>query len=635
MKSIAVLVVSLGLCGCAERAQEPVRQDTQPAAAKRSAPVRQAFFGDLHLHTTYSFDAWGMMGARTTPDEAYRFAKGESVTYLGRSIQRREPLDFMAVTDHSEFLGVLNQLDLKDSELGRTELGRKFMNDPKSAFTALVRAMGAGQQVEGLDSAPYLRSTWDRIIEAANTHYVPGRFTTFIGYEWTSMLEGKYNLHRNVIFSADRAPLPFTALDSQDPERLWDYLEKLREQGTEVIAVPHNSNASGGLMFDWVDSSGKPIDEAYARRRAQNEPLMEIAQVKGQSETVPELSSNDELADFEVMDRLMTVPQKSEPRGSYARDALGRGLVIAGRTGANPYKLGFVGGTDIHNGLSTSAEADFAGGNGGTVPDMLPAREEARRRISPSAPMDMLSGKVPDANQAAPFPVYSGALTGVWAEENTRPSIYAALRRKETFGTSGTRLQVRLFGGWSYTRALLNDRDWLAAAYDAGVPMGGDLPVRPTTAAAPSFVVHAAKDPNGANLDRLQIVKVWLEGDAYREQVFDVAASDGRAIDARTGRVPPLANTVDLKTATYRNTVGAAQLSAVWTDPAFDAATPALYYLRAIEIHTPRWTTLLAVARDLPIPQDKPPTLQERAWSSPIWYTPNAGAAATTATARE
>ena len=601
---------------------------------------RHAFFGDLHLHTSYSFDAWAF-GTKTTPDEAYRFAKGKTIDYLGKQIRRPDgPLDFMAVTDHSEYIGVLRDADDPNSALSKTPAGQQFRKNPWQGFLAVYHAFSRPGGIGGFDAAASLKGAWERYVKAANDNYEPGKFTTFIGYEWSSMPQGRYNLHRNVIFSGDRAPSPFSSLDSQRPEDLWTYLERVRATGSDVIAIPHNANASGGLMFDWVNSDAKPIDEAYAQRRISNEPLTEIYQTKGSSETVPELSAADEFSNFEVMDKLLIAPVKSAAHGSYVREAEGRGLVLQEKLGVNPYKLGFVGGSDIHNGLSTSAENSFAGGFKGNDPDVtLPERDEARKSLEPQPPLSLgdNDGQLTTAMQPTvkipnlpynpdkftdPTMFGSAGLTGVWAEENTRPSIFAALRRKETFATSGTRMRIRFFGSWNYRRSLAADQNWVDAAYRQGVPMGSDLPARPGDAHAPSFVVWATKDPNGANLDRVQIIKVWSENGDYHEKIFDVALSGGRKVDPTTGHAPPVGNTVDLNTATYKNSIGAVQLAAYWQDPEFDPAKPAVYYSRALEIPTPRWTTYLAVKRHLPLPDNGRATLQERAWASPIWYTP-------------
>jgi hypothetical protein len=480
----------------------------------------------------------------------------------------------------------------------------------------VVKLMTSGTELPGFDAHKPAATAWQHEIDAANSQYEPGKFTTFIAYEWSAMPEGKYNLHRNVFFGGDRAPAPFSSIQSRHPEDLWTWLEAQRKQGYDVLAISHNANASGGLMFGEKDSNGRPIDEAYALRRALNEPLNEISQVKGSSETHPVLSPNDEFAGFEIFDRLLVGGAHSEEHGSYAREALGKGLEIAARVGANPYKFGFNGGSDLHDGLSTSAENAYGGSNNGIDPNQtLPTAEEVKKAFEG------------DSTGGTKFELVrtgSGNLTGVWAEQNTRESIFAALHRKETFATSGTRIKLHFFGGWRYKQGLTKAARWDQQAYAQGVAMGGDLPAKPAKARAPSFVVWALKDPNGANLDRAQIVKVWLGKDgAYAEKVFNIALSDGRVADPVTGRAPAVGNTVDLKTATYKNDIGATEFATVWQDPRFDSSVPAVYYLRVIEIPTPRWSTILALKRGLPLPKEVEPTLQERGWSSPIWYTPS------------
>jgi hypothetical protein len=443
------------------------------------------------------------------------------------------------------------------------------------------------------------------------------------------MAEGKYNLHRNVFFNSDHAPLPFTSADSSKPEDLWTYLEKVRGQGIDVLAIPHNGNVSGGLMYDWNDSSGRPIDEQYAQRRALNEPLTEITQNKGTSDTVPELSPTDEFANFEIFDHLLTYPNvKSNPNGSYIRQAFGRGLVIESKVGVNPYKYGVVGATDIHNGLSTSEESAFASFPFGIDPKtMLPRGEEAKialgiKKVPAVLDMDAVVNHLPPTTEDT-LMFSSGGVTGVWAEQNSRNAIFAALKRKETFATSGTRIRVRLFGGWNYDAKMIEDGGWVGKAYAEGVPMGSDLPAKPASATAPKFVVQAVKDPDGANLDRIQIIKLWLDGGSYKEKLFDVALSGNRKDNPKTGKAPSVGNTVNLKTGGYRNTIGASVLTAVWQDPEFDASKPAVYYARTLEIPTPRWSTLLAVKNHLPIPKSVAATIQERAWTSPVWFTPS------------
>lgn len=599
----------------------PLLAQTNSASAIPFNAEREAYYGDLHLHTSYSFDAYVLFGATVDPDTAYRFARGEPVQALGTTVKRTEPLDFLAVTDHSENIGVFNTLDDPNSPLSRSELGQQLKTDPIKAFFKLISG-GLRANVEG--AAEITKSAWRREVEAANRNYQPGVFTTFIGYEWTSMPDGQ-NLHRNVIFRGNDAPNPFTSVDSAKPEDLWAFLDKARAEGHEALAIPHNSNASNGLMFDWNDSNGRPIDQAYAEARATNEPLLEISQNKGNSETHPVLSPNDEFAGFEFYDHLLTsTDKKSKPEGSYARDALGRGIEIAQRTqGANPYKYGIIGATDFHNGLSTSAENAYVGTYGGADPKQLKAAlvdaDSFQKRFA----------SVGSSFKSNYYETGSGNLTGVWAERNTRESIYDAFRRKETFATSGSRLKFRFFGGWDFERDLVKNRGWVKSAYAKGVPMGGDLPAKPAQGkfAAPKFAAWGLKDPNGANLDRLQVVKVWLQNGKHVEKVYNIALSGKRAVNEYTGEAPAVGNTVDLKTGAYTNSIGATELATVWQDPDFDPRLPAVYYLRVLEIPTPRWSTLVAVQRGLPLPADVPATIQERGWSSPIWYVPPKGLA--------
>jgi hypothetical protein len=602
---------------------------------------RRAYFGEMHLHTTMSFDAW-TFGTKVTPDQAYKFGRGETVMVPIEQVnieqrmkateavpaKRAWPLDFMAVTDHSEAMGVLNQFDDPNNPLAKSPVGQKILKDPSIAFYMVARAKADGKPLPGMNAAQATAHAWDVEMKAANDNYEPGKFTTFIAYEWTSMAEGKYNLHRNVFFNSDHAPMPFTSADSGKPEDLWSYLEKVRTQGIDVLAIPHNGNVSGGLMYDWNDSNGRPIDEQYAQRRALNEPLTEITQTKGTSDTMPALSPTDEFANFEIFDHLLTWPGiKSNPNGSYIRQAFGRGLVIQSRIGVNPYKYGLVGASDIHNGLSASDEDAFASGISGLDPHtMLPKGDAAKRALgiikTPAVlDMDAVVNHAPQTIESTLM--FSGAgITGVWAEENNRNAIFAALKRKETFATTGTRIRVRMFAGWTFDSKMTESGNWVGKAYAEGVPMGSDLPAKPATANAPRFILQAVKDPDGANLDRIQIIKLWLEGGDYKEKLFDVALSGNRKDSPKTGHAPLVGNTVNLKTGAFKNTIGAAVLTAVWQDPEFDSTKPAVYYARTLEIPTPRWSTLLAIKNRLPIPKSVSATIQERAWTSPIWFTP-------------
>jgi hypothetical protein len=392
--------------------------------AERVDPAsRQAFFGDLHLHTSFSYDAWGFGPYRLTPDDAYRFARGEAVDFLGKPVRRDVPLDFMAVTDHSEYMGMFNQLDDPNNPLSKDPNTKAYRDNPSKAFFSYFYHMFKGRPVYPLNHEQAMRDSWARTIAAANANYRPGRFTTFIGYEWTSMPGGENNLHRNVIFKGDNAPKPFTSVDSDRPEDLWSYLERARRSGQEVLAIPHNSNASNGLMFDWVDSDRRPIDEVYAQRRATNEPLAEIQQIKGGSETTPELSPQDEFANFELWDTLLTTPRRSAPNGSYLRDGLGRGLVIQARAGKNPYRYGFAGASDLHNALSASNENAFGGFDTFDPESNMPDAEAVRKAFTPQRSLDFMQERETDVMQDSTR-WSSGALTGVWAEQNSRDSIF-------------------------------------------------------------------------------------------------------------------------------------------------------------------------------------------------------------------
>ncbi|MBV9994776.1 MAG: DUF3604 domain-containing protein [Caulobacteraceae bacterium] len=619
MLKVAALATAsaLALVWLAATEFRPAPLRAQPSAAPPAPPrnpERNAYWGDLHLHTELSSDAFVLMGTRVGPEDAYRFASGETIAYLGAPIRRRWPLDFLAVTDHSEKLGVVQRTVEGGGALGDAStvaaLQRgsvKSAPAQKALFEALDRPANRPYRDQAMADA------WEREKAAANRYYRPGRFTTFLAYEYTAMKDGA-NLHRNVIFRGD-APAPFTSDDSADPADLWRYLQKIRAEGFEALAISHNANASNGLMFDWTTLDGRPIDRAAAALRIANEPLTEIAQNKGQSETVPELSANDEFANYEVFEQLLISPTKSNPGGSYVRDALSRGMLIQQRVGVNPYKLGFVGDSDFHSGLSTSSQADYAGeigraNLGGGKPDDFRARAALGQTDNPDA-----------FHGFAQVITTAGGITGVWAESNTREDIYAALRRRETFATSGDRIRVRFFGGWSLPSDLFSRPDWVKQAYALGVPMGSDLPLA-NRQAAPRFAIEAVKDPDAANLDRVQVIKVWVDHGHRHEQVFDVAWAGGRRLDPKTGKLQPIGDTVDLKTGQVSNTIGTAQLQTIWTDPSFKPGEQAAYYVRVLEIPTARWSTLLAIEHKLPFARGVPLTEQQRAWSSPIWYAP-------------
>jgi hypothetical protein len=623
MKRSVVSLITLGqlwsLAGCSNTPQTPAPASTaatppQSTPARPAAnPLRNAYFGDLHLHTGLSFDAY-ILRTNTRPNDSYAYAKGQPVNYLGNTEQRKTPLDFLAVTDHAEYLGALPLTADPNSPLSKTEWAGVNADDPKvsaAAFSKIIVGILSGKPNSELNDPAIAKSGWLQLIDAAEKNYEPGKFTTFIGFEWTSapLAEGKkpQNLHRCIIFRGNKVPATvFSTFDSLDPEQLWTYLENARKTGDDVIAMPHNGNASNGLMFDTKTLTGKPITRDYAERRIANEPLAEIAQGKGQSETHPLLSPNDEFARFELFETLVGYPAKANfMKGSYLRQAYGVGQELQEKIGANPFKYGIQASTDFHSGISSTEEDNYPGshGNQDHDPKLVLTQTES------------ITGE-------PPITVSAAGLTGAWAEENTRESIFSAFKRKETFGTSGNRIQVRLFGSWNYPGDLMGQADWVKAAYAGGVPMGSDLPARAAGAKAPMFAVYALKDPRMGNLDRIQIVKVWTKNGKSHEKIFDVTWSGDRKPDPKTGKVPAVGNTVDLKTATYTNTIGAIQLSALWQDPEFDPDSYVTYYARVLEIPTPRWSTIWAVKYNLPLNDKMGNTIQERAWTSPIWYSP-------------
>lgn len=587
--------------------EKKVRAIDHAKAAKYAPanPLRNAYYGDLHLHTALSFDA-SAFGTRILPDASYKYAKGDSVVFMGKKIKRNGTLDFLAVTDHSEYMGVFNDMVVNDNAyLANTEYAKKMRDEDSkvrySFFREIVTySLVPGKTVDDLDRKDVIKSAWDQQIAAANNNYEPGKFTTFIAYEWTSAPGA--TLHRNVFFRGSKVPqVPYSSLDSQKPEDLWSFLEANRKQGIEGFCATHNSNISDGMAFQLVDSYGKTFTKEYNQRRASNELFVEISQNKGQSETHPLLSPDDEFANFEQYTGKTRFGVQYKIHGSFVREAYGNGLAQQANTGVNPFKFGIVGASDYHSGITTSQEYNYFG---------QIANTDSNLRVKVTTPI------------AADNSPAGGHLTGAWAEENTRDAIFDAFKRKETFATSGTKLQFRFFGGWGFDKNILKKTDWVKDAYAKGVPMGGDLPAKPGTSKAPVFVLWAIKDPNSGNLDRLQIVKVSLKDGKPYEKIFNVALADGRKPDPVTGKVTPIGNTVDAKTATYMNTIGDTELGTVWTDPEFDPSVASLYYLRVLEIPTPRWSTIHAVASKQALPENLPKTIQERGWSSPIWYTP-------------
>lgn len=573
-------------------------------------PERNAYFGDLHLHTSNSYDAaWG--GARTTRDDAYNYAKGHPVTYLGHEVKRKAPLDFLAIADHAEYMGVAMQIVERHRFFRETDwVERMFteQGEPGSGFRSLLSSGFYGPEVyEELNTREVKEMNWQAVIEAADRHNAPGSFTAFAAFEWSNTPGGSH-YHRVAIFPGPAYPaVPFSALDSRDPVDLWRYADNQRADGIDSILIPHNMNLSGGLHFSYNDQEGRPMDRAYAEMKIRNETLVEITQIKGTSETHPELSPNDEFAGFEIIDHYVQGERQS-PDGSYARQGLRRGLEIQERVGVNPYKYGFVGSSDYHSSTTATEEFNHTGalGSGDN-----PFREDKTAMMTNVNPVL----NAPTTDLAA------SGLAGVWAEQNTREAIFAALKRRETFATSGPRIQVRMFAGWDYDEGLVHRNDWLSGAYAGGVSMGGDLHNN-GSGRSPRFLLHALKDPDSGNLDRIQVVKVWERDGESFEKVFDAVWAGDREPDPVTGKVPSVGNTVDVASASYTNTIGAAELSGEWSDPEFDPGDNAAYYARVIEIPTPRWPVYLAVRNKLPVPDTSPTTHQERAWTSPIFYNP-------------
>jgi len=583
-------------------------------------PERNCYFGDLHLHTSLSCDAF-LFGAKSLPENAYQYAMGEEQDYMGRKVKRNAPLDFLAVTEHSEYLGLIQALTDPNGLYKNTPYYKQFTDTNAKAvglnFQLLARQIAQNKPNPDFIKPEEQKIFWRKIINAANKYNNPGKFTTFCAYEWTSAPirasgQGPQNLHRCVIFKGDKVPeIPFSSFDSDDPENLWTFLENARKSADDVIAVPHNGNASNGLMFDTKTLSGKPITKEYAERRMANEPLTEIEQGKGQSDTHPKLSPNDEFANFELWETLIGWPaQANFMKGSYIRQAYGTGQEFYEKIGANPFKYGLEGGTDYHSGFSSTEENNYPG---------------SHDNLDLQAPMDRLKELLTATTSISGEPIVvvgAASLTGVWAEQNTREAIFDALKRKECFGTSGNRQQIRMFASWNYPADLIKQADWLKTAYSGGVPMGADLPANSAGAKGPTFIVQGAKDPNMANLDRIQIIKVTTRDGKSHEKVYDVVWAGDRKPDPKTGKVPMIGTTVDLKTASYTNTIGAASLIGMWTDPDFDPSAEVTYYARLLEIPTPRWSTMLSVKNNLPFNKKVQPVIVERAWTSPIWYTP-------------
>jgi hypothetical protein len=579
-------------------------------------PDRDAYYGETHVHTSWSLDAWLFGNRLTDPGDAYKYFMGETIKHpLGFDIKIDTPIDFAGVTDHSEYVGVIRLANTPGSALSKLPAAQPLIMkadtqaEMQRIFVYGVTVLMGGPPVKPLMSSDVAGTVWKQNVQLADQYYKPGKFTTFASYEWTAM-PNNMNLHRNVFFrdTVHIPEMPFTALDSAHPEDLWNWMDAERKKGNELLCISHNANLSDGRMFPIdVDSFGRPIDAAWAASRDRNERLTEIKQIKGQSETHPLLSPNDEFANYEIMSWLLGGPEGRIPHvfGSYVRQAYKDGLTMQDTAGYNPYKVGVVGASDSHNTGVPYRQDNFYGGHAsmdGTIKERMSGH--------------LLTGM--DARLENP-----AGLAGVWAEENTRESIFNAMQRKETFAVSGPHIKVRFFGGWQYTPEILTDKDWVKSGYSKGVPMGADLPAATGTPKAPAFIVWAVKDPTSGNLDRIQIVKGWSQSGQSFEKIYDVVWAGDRKPDKWTGKIPPIGSTVDIETATYKNTIGAVELKQVWTDPDFDPSLNAFYYARVLEIPTPRWTTIQAKELGIAPPGVVSPTVEERAWTSPIWYTPS------------
>lgn len=589
--------------------------------AGRSYP-RNVYFGDTHLHTDLSVDA-GAFGNRLGLDEAYRFTRGEEVvSSSGVRAKMGRPLDWVVVADHSDGMGFFDMFMNADPLLTADPDGRRWSQMIREGGDAGVEAalefigrFSQGTLPWATNEPDLMRPVWENVIAAAERYNDPGKFTAFIGYEWTSLVRGN-NLHRNVIYrdggDLARRTLPFTLADSDDPEDLWAALQAYEDKtGGRLLALAHNGNLSNGLMFAETTLDGGDLSRDYAMRRMRWEPLYEATQIKGDGEAHPFLSPDDAFANYETWDvgNLDLSEAKTDDMlaGEYARSGLKKGLRLEGVLGVNPYKFGLVGSTDSHTSLPAVEEDNFFGKHAGTEP----SKERVHHPF-----MKTEQGVIEGWQSTA------SGYAAVWATENTREALWDAMKRKEVYATTGSRMMVRFFGGWDFTEEDANTRHPGDAGYAKGVPMGGDLFDAPEGKAA-SFLIAALKDPYGGNLDRVQVVKGWVDANGdEQERVYDVAVSDGRAIDASGVCSTPVGNTVDLETATWTNSIGSAEMITVWSDPDFDPDQRAFYYTRVIEIPTPRWTLYDKDRLGADVPAESPLTTQERAYTSPIWYTP-------------
>lgn len=639
---ISALAVVMILAACGGETPDPGTQnsasepavETETAAADATGeiainPDKNAYFGDLHVHTGNSFDAF-IFGTRATPDAAYRFAKGETIRHDGGYEIALEgpPLDFLAVTDHGEYIGIIPQMANPLSALNKTATAQAIFGrdavDPPGAFLAVGATIVSGEEIEDIYDRDTMDNVWARTVQATETHNNPGTFTTFAGYEFTAMVQLDYdgalaaaNLHRNVIFRDEAPERLFTTLDSTNPEDLWNWMDDQRAEGREVLSIPHNSNASNGEMFATESYLGDALTATYATQRLRNEPIVEISQIKGTSETHPSLSPNDEFSGFEQYEYYIgSSVTATVGKGDFVRTAYMRGLEMQAEEGFNPFKFGLIGSSDTHIGAATLVEKNHWG--------KFPtdgAGPASRLSVPPGGASEWPTGPIEaDARVLAAPQFSSSGLAGVWAVSNTREAIFDAMARKETFGTSGPRMRVRLFGGFGYDAEMLSAPDLTQQAYAGGVPMGGNLI---STGEAPVFLAWAMQDALSAPLQRLQMVKVWTdESGRAQERIYDAACSGGARPDAATRRCPDNGASVDITTCNTQTGSGQAELKTLWSDPDYQAGQEAIYYVRVLENPTCRWSTWDAVRNGTPPNPNLDTIVQERAWTSPIFVTP-------------
>ena len=631
------------------------------ALTKENPGERNAYYGDLHVHTAYSFDGYAF-GTLASPHDAYRFARGEAIKNPGGyEMQLTEPMDFYAVTDHGMFLGLAKAAAETDTEFSKNSFSEPYhdLNAPDNfgtdtlsrfkrmiTFADFIPTAVSGifeQKIDRQEVLDITRTAWADTIDAADQFNDPGRFTTFAGYEYTSSTTSMGNLHRNVIFQGtETLPRePFSRLHSNNPEDLWDWMDELRSKGVESLAIPHNSNGSNGQMFKTVDWSGTPFDNSYVEQRSRNEPIVEITQIKGTSETHPTLSTRDELAGFEITPYRVATGALSQLKGSYVREALLTGLTLEAQGSKNPYQFGFIGSSDTHSAASQNDESAFSSKLGilsstaeqrGSIPQkglrgqLAYYSTKLAETINPTPLGKSLYVKINgDVYAGGASPTYGASgFAAAWAEENTRESIYQAFRRKEVFATSGPRIRLRFFAGYEFDATMLTAADGIERAYANGVTMGGTLLAKQQTednTSSPGFLMIASADPKNAPLQRIQVVKGWVDSAGKtHERVMDVACANGAVVDAQTNRCPDNGARVDISDCSINPESGSAELAALWQDPDFDPAQRAFYYARAIENPTCRWSTWDAVRAGVAPRPDFATTLQERAWSSPIHY---------------